>query len=383
MRWRGTALGIMAAGAAALAWGCARPPDTVASEVRGSALGAHPKGSVALVVLEVKSLREGSGFAAWMQSLASRLEKQEALQQIKARFGPQIVDRLDRLSLAVAPMGDSRMGYAVIAEGRYEEAALRQSLGGQDSLTLLEIDGQPDLTAAVLSGGALALGPRSVLDEVRANRARSGAGLAANATLMGLLDGIRPAAQAWGAIDYRPLLNLTHGLAESKGIRDLTIPGASAAETLVALSFQASFGQRLDLEVTGRADAEANARNLADTVRGLVALARMGAGQDQTAKAWLDLLDAIGVDQKGTEVILRASIPEATLSLLAERMASAPAAAPSAGVPEIGAAPETAVVRPPAPAASTPPAAPATKARAGSAPPSRPAEPARPPNTPP
>src|SRR5882672_10002429 len=103
-------------GAGALAWRCAQPPASAATMVRTSALATLPRESVALLVLEVKALRDRGALAAWMRDLASGAEKQEALQQIKARFGPQIIDKLDRLALAIVPIGGSRMGYAILAE---------------------------------------------------------------------------------------------------------------------------------------------------------------------------------------------------------------------------------------------------------------------------
>jgi hypothetical protein len=331
-------------------------PATGATAVRNGALGALPRESVALLVLEVKALRAREPVAAWLRDAASGAGRQEALEQVRTRFGAQVIDRLERLSLAILPLEGVTMGWVVLAEGAFDEAAVREAIGGQEILTLFEVSGRPDLSVTVLKGGSLAFGPRAVLVGVRANTARRGSGLDANSALLDLLGKIRPdAAQLWGAVDYKPLARLARRAAESEGIRDLALSKAPGVESLVALTFQGSLDDTLRFVLTGRTDAETSAKTLADAARGLVALARMAAGQD-SAKAWSEALEGIMIDQKGKEVTLHGAIALPTVAALAKMMKFAPPSAPvQAGA---AAAPGPALLPGPArkPMPATPPA---------------------------
>ena len=133
----------------------------------------------------------------------------------------------------------------------------------------------------------------------------------------------------------------------------LSLP-ATHLDALVALALRGTIGESVVLDLLGQADTEANARNLADAARGLVALGRIGAGRDQ-AKAWLEFLDGIRIDQKGADLSVRAAIPPATMQTFVEQMLSArPQAVPVA-------------VRPAAPSGSPTTATPASPGQPGSA----------------
>ena len=147
-------------------------------------------------------------------------------------------------------------------------------------------------------------------------------------------------------------------------------------QSLVSIAFRGMVGDSVDLELFGRADAERNAKTLADAARGLLALGRMGAGRDQ-AKEWLAFLDGIQIDQSGAGVNLRASIPAKTMESFVGQMMSAPrpeAVAPS-GLPAREPQAEPGQAHPalsPSKAAPRGPAAP-TPAAVPSRPPARPA----------
>ncbi len=302
---------------------------TGATVVRNGSLGALPRASVALFVLEVKALRSREPVAAWLRDAASGAGRQEALDQIRTRFGSHLIDRLERLSLAILPLDGAAMGWAILAEGAFDEAEVREAIGGQEILTLFEAAGRPDLSVTILKGGSLAFGPRVVLEGVRENMARRGSGLDANSVLLDLLGTINPgAAQVWGAVDYKPLARLSRRAAEAEGIRVPALAKVPGTESLVALTVQGSLGDRLEFALMGRADAEASAKTMADAARGLVALARMASGQD-AAKAWFEALDGITIEQKGKDVTLRGAIAEPTVAALAKMMKPGPPAAPA------------------------------------------------------
>src|SRR5262245_46659953 len=109
-----------------------------AGMVRSSVLGTYPKETAALLVLEIKKIRALRPDTPWIKDMAALADRQDGpFSEIIRRLGPEILGRLERLSLAVVPQNES-VGYAVLAEGSFDGAKLREALGGSDSLTLAE-----------------------------------------------------------------------------------------------------------------------------------------------------------------------------------------------------------------------------------------------------
>ena len=253
--------------------------------VRSSSLGTFPRESVALLVLEVGKIRALRPDTPWLKDMASLADREDGpFQQIIKRLGPDVLARLQRLSLAVVPRPERIVGFAVLAEGAFEAAKMREALGGSDFLTLVGTE-QTDFSAALLPDGSLALGPKGVLEAMRANGASRGRGLDANQEVLDPLESVRPEAQFWGAVDCRGLQRSFKEAPASGDLGKLPL-GSAAVQSLVSIAFRGMVGDSVDLELFGRADAEANAKTLADAARGLLALGRMGAGRDQ-AKEWL------------------------------------------------------------------------------------------------
>jgi hypothetical protein len=301
-----------------------------AGMVRSSVLGTYPKETTALLVLEVKKIRSLRPDTPWIKDMAALGDRQDGpFHEIIRRLGPEVLGRLERLSLAVVPRANSSVEYAILAEGSFDGAKMREALGGGDSLTLVET-GETDFSAALLQDASLALGPKSVLDRMRENAASRGHGLDGNAAILSPLERVRPEAQLWGAVDCRSLLRLfKEGSVASSDLGRMPLDSV-AVQSLVSIAFRGMIGDSVDLDVYGQADAEANAKTLADAARGLVALGRVGAGRDQ-AREWFDFLDGIRIDQRGTEVTLRAAIPSKTMESFVAKMtaSSRPAAAES------------------------------------------------------
>ncbi len=304
-----------------LAAACARR-ETGATIVRASTVGALPRESVALLVVDLRALGQAAPAARWMREMAEVAEQEGPFRTVRERFGEETLRDLHRLGVAIVPRPDNRLEYGLVAEGPFEPARLRSALGGQEMATLEEAEGRPDLSAAVLKGGHLALGPRSVLEIVRANDARRGHGVDGNALLLDRLGKLPGTAPVWGAIDVRALAENARPLSGAQGLGDpaALAPGAQAISSLVSLAFEGTAGTPAAFSLLGRADGEAHARSLADAARGLVALGRMGADQDR-ARDWLEFLDAIAIDQKGLEVTLRGTVPKRLMGSLAERSA--------------------------------------------------------------
>lgn len=327
----------------ALVAGCSRhEPPTGATVVRYSALASLPRDSAALLVLEIKTLKGLGGFGRFMADMAKVTEEQGALKDLKERLGTDTLARIDRLGLVILPLPAGKAGYAILAEGSMEEPKLRAALGGQDSLTLQEGPENQDVSLAILRGGTLLLGPKSILDIARANAGRAGMGLDGNASLLALLSRVRPTSHLWGAIDFRTIMRQARQSAEALGsTAAASLPAGGPTDALIGLGFQGEVGKSLTLELMGTADGEPGAKKLADAARGIVALGRMGARPDQAAD-WVAFLDGITITQQGSEVDLHAAVPESMLDALAEQARTSAAAAsapPPATMPSPAAKP--------------------------------------------
>jgi hypothetical protein len=301
--------------------------------VRGGLLGAFPRESVGLLVVEVKTLRGLGAGAPWMQEMA-RIAERGPFREIEERFGRETLNGLDRVGLAIVPQAGSKVAYGIVGEGSFDQEKMREALGGQEILTMIEVEGRPDLSVTILEGGHLGVGPRSVLEVIRTNAARRGSGLDDNGALLGLLDRVRPTSQVWGAVDFKTLASLTQEFARSRGQGETSLTPPQM-RSLQSLAFEGTFGRKVDYRLLGVADTEDHAKTLADAARGLIALGRMGASQEGGA-LWLELLDGISIDQTGLDLNLRGSIAEKTLAALARKAGEAAGPeeiAPPAGAP--------------------------------------------------
>ncbi|HET6277385.1 MAG TPA: hypothetical protein VFG08_01230 [Candidatus Polarisedimenticolia bacterium] len=297
--------------------GCLQPPPTAATLVKRSPLRVLPQQSVGLLVLDVRTLRDRRPVAAWLSDLAARTEREGAFQALMERFGGQILSQLDRVALAAVPMQDEQLGFGLLAEGEFDEATLREALGGSDILTVLEIADEPDLSVTVLTGGILGVGPRTVLEGMRRNAAAKAGGLADNRVLMTLLERVESNAQVWGAIDYAPMAKLAGRTVGESGLGSIPLPGGTPGGSLRAIAFQGTIDDPVDFEVIGQAALEDDAARLADAARGLVAIGRMAAAGNGDRAELLALLDAIDISQSGAFVNLRGSVPVEVLTRLA------------------------------------------------------------------
>jgi hypothetical protein len=306
---------------------CARE-TTGAAVVRASALGALPGESVGLFVIEVRSLRKMAGFSKWMREMATTAEKQGPFKEVRERLKlDDVVNKLERVGLAVVPLPDMGLGYGILVEGSFEEQALRDNIG-EEILTFIEVPGEPDLSATVIEGGNLALGPRSVLEMIRRNAASGESGIDRNEAMLDMLESVQSTSQVWGAVDCHSLGDVAREFAGSALFDAAPLPDSSVARALQSLAFQGRFGKDLEFDLFGEADAEENAALLADTLRGLVAFGRMGANQDPGGD-WASFLEGVDIDQQGSTITLTGSIPEKTLISLAESVGESASQLPS------------------------------------------------------
>ncbi len=304
-----------------LAPGCARDTGGAAI-VRKSALGALPTETVGLLVLEVRALRALKRTSSWMEEMAAITDQEGPFREVRDRFGLETLKRLDRIGLAVVPGPDDRVAYGIVAEGSFDPAKIREALGGQDLVTLVEGEGRPDFSVAALTGGSFALGPRHVLEVIRANARRRGAGLDGNRPFLDLLLKVRPTSQVWGAVDCRALGRFARKSPLVQGIGGSVIVNSPQASSLVSIAFEGRIADKVEFDLLGRVDAEPHARTLAEAARGLIAIARMGAGAGQ-AGGWPEFLEGITLEQHGSAITLHGLVPEKAMAALAARAQAA------------------------------------------------------------
>ncbi len=317
-RWR-IGLAVILLSAAGLL-GCARE-RTGASVVRSSALAALPQESVGLLVVEVNSLGRTKAVSSWMKEMAAAAERGGPLTEIRDRFGLEAVKKLNRMGLVVVPMADDRLGWALLMEGEFDPEALRRGLGGEEIAMLEGMEGAPELGVTMIEGGHLALGSRAALETIRENAAAGGRGLDRNEALLGMLEGVRATSQIWGAIDCRAMTDLARKT--GVGLLDRSpIPDTPLSSTLHSLAFQGRFGRDLEFDLFGETDDAESARLLSETLRGIVAFGRLGAGEASSSE-WAQFLERVRIDQEGTSITLTGSIPEETLVALAEKTGGA------------------------------------------------------------
>ena len=180
--------------------------------------------------------------------------------------------------------------------------------------------------AAFLDDNTIVMGAQPSVEQVVGSRGRGEAPLRDNAGLLALLEGVRPGSTFWMVGDQSLLSNLPKA-----------IPGPGGAGTsqsielpaLKSLTVTGDLDPQVSLDLTGEAGDEAAAKNLADVVRGFVALATLQANTKPELK---QLASAISVTTEATRVHVAARVPYDVIESLQPKRPSAPVApaAPSA-----------------------------------------------------
>jgi len=348
----------MAAGAAValasvLVLACARPERGPGAAVREGALAAYPKESVGLVAIEVDKLKKVKPEARWLESVASDPSVGGVVRELRDAFGADLLDTVTRVSLAIVPQEEHRVGYGLMVERKVGAGAAVKT-GGVAGATaadaimpLVSVQGQTDLNATTLADGTLVIGPRAVLETVRGNAAHPGTGLGTSQGMLAPLDKLPGGSHIWGAVDFQTLQHLAREAAQSRGATLPAIPDNPTINTIVSIGFHGKVGKTLDFALLGQTAGDKDAKNLGDAARALLALARAGLNKDQKPQ-WFDLLDSISVDQTGRDVTLKGNVSERTLDAFASQMraTAAEAGTPAASGPATGAVPPTASGKP-------------------------------------
>jgi hypothetical protein len=277
----------------------------------------------------------------WTRYASRRSMHPEALRMLEEKTGLDPARDLDQIIVAGAsPASGARP--LVLALGRFDPAKIGETVTASGKAEVRKHAGatlyalspdpnassgahRPPLALSILSRGELLLGPADRVEATLDSRTRGDTPLRQNASLLGLLETVRPGATFWAAGDESLLAGMP---------KEIKAPGAAGAGAsldlppLRGLTLTGDLDPELSVSITGVAADAASAGQLADVVRGLVALASLQAQQKPELKR---LASAISVATEENRVLVNARVPYELLDALRPKPAPKPAEKPGAG----------------------------------------------------
>jgi hypothetical protein len=260
----------------------------------------------------------------------------DAFKELEEKTG--LVPERDLDRVLIAGRGASvDEGGVVLMQGRFDRNRLARALETQAKRPLtwkthagttvyFFDEGQKRSGAlAFLTDDTLLLGGAALVEAALDGRAQGREPLRDNARLLALLETVKPGSTIWMVGDQSLLARLPRSL-PAPGAS----PGAGSSVNLPALKSLVVTGDlepQLAFELVGETPDEAAARNLADVVRGFVALLSLQASQKPELK---DLASAVSVASEANRVRVSARIPHELLEALQPKRAGA---SPSPGKP--------------------------------------------------
>jgi hypothetical protein len=265
---------------------------------------------------------------------AQRGMKPEALAELEAKTGLDPARDIDQI--VIAGTGVRGAGVAVALGhfdlyklGRAIEASGKAQGTSYEGVTVYNFseESKQPLSLALVDESTLVLGPTDQVTQALASRTRGETPLKTNTGLMARVEKIQPGSTFWMVGDQSLLASLP---------TSIPAPGASAGggsvalPSLVGLTVTGDLEPQVSVAVTGEAKDAAAAKNLADVVRGLVAMASLQAAQKPELS---QLASAVSVATEENRVLVSARIPYETLDALQPKrpqaVQSTPEPAPS------------------------------------------------------
>ena len=262
----------------------------------------------------------------------------EALAQLEEKTGLNPERDIDQIVVAGTEAGRGGVPGIALFTGRFDLYKLGRAIetGGKahgyshDGVTVYAYKEEgPRATAiAFLDDSSLVFGQKDRVEAAVSSRTRGEAPLRANAALVALVAKVRPGSTFWMVGDQ----SLLAGMPSS-----IPAPGASGGAegggstinlpALRSLTVTGDLDPQVSLDLTGEAADEPAAKNLADVVRGFVALMSLQAQQKPELQ---QLASAFNVATEQNRVLVTARIPYAMIdALTAKAQAAKPAPPPS------------------------------------------------------
>lgn len=245
---------------------------------------------------------------------------------------------IEQLVIAGRPGSPGGAG-VVLVLGTFDRAKLSRAIETEkkDRVTWKDVQGttvylfdetKKDYGAlAFIDDHSLLIGSAEVVEATVANRAQGELSLRANPTLMSLLETVKPGSTFWMVGDQSLLANIPKTV-PAPGLpgTDSTARATLNVPPLKSLVVTGDLDPVVALAITGEAADEAAAKNLADVVRGFIALASLQAGQKPELK---QLASAFSVATEATRVQVNARIPYELIDALTPPKAGVAKAVPA------------------------------------------------------
>jgi len=270
---------------------------------------------------------------------AERGMQPEALRDLEEKTGLNPARDVDQIVVAgTGAAGKETPGLAMVF-GRFDTYKLGRALETEGKVTGANVAGVSvysfkeedarSMAVAFLDEGALLFGPRPQVEATVTSRSRGETPLRKNAALMALVERVRPGSTFWMVGDQ----SLLAGMPTSVPAPGSSADGATVSlPALKSLTVTGDLDPQVSLSVTGEAADEMAAKNLADVVRGFVALMSLQARQKPELQ---QLASAVTVATEQNRVLISARVPYELVDALRAQASPAvakpsPEAAPKA-----------------------------------------------------
>ncbi|HVR71823.1 MAG TPA: hypothetical protein VMT87_13360 [Vicinamibacteria bacterium] len=248
----------------------------------------------------------------------------DAFADLEEKLGLDPERDLDRVVIAGRdPSGMKKDPGVALITGRFDRYKLGRAAEEKPGVTTKNHEGtsmylydeeKKGATAvAFLDDTTLALGSQSAVEAVITNRANGSGGLRANTALMALLETVKPGSTFWMAGDQSMLARMPTTLPGGGGT-GMQIPA------LRSMVVTGDLDPVVALQVTGETADAAAAQNLADLVRGVVAMVSLQAAQKPELA---QLASAVSVTTQEHRVQVNARLPYELLETLQPKKKSA------------------------------------------------------------
>ena len=258
--------------------------------------------------------------------------KPEALEQLEARTGLNPARDIDQIVIAGSGPGRKGSPGLAVAFGRFDLYRLGRAIEtdgkalgtSHEGVTVYSFaDAEPRaLAVAFLDESSLVFGAKDEVLAAISSRTRNETPLTSNTALMALVEKVRPGSTFWMVGDQSLLASLPTSMpapgASADGAATMTLPA------LTGLMVTGDLDPQVSLAITGEAKDALAAKNLADVVRGLVAMASLQAQQRPELQ---QLASAVSVATEENRVLVNARIPYEMLEALQPRAKPKPALA--------------------------------------------------------
>jgi hypothetical protein len=299
------------------AFGAAAAIGAIALDPARAAVGPLPPEALILPAdakfvggIDVKKLTGSAFYEKYAKAAEGRHGmRPETFRDIEEKTGLNPERDLDQVIFAGSPSAGAG-GMAVVL-GRFDQAKIGSTIEKGDKVSWKNVRGvtlyvfgegrKGAGSLAFLDERTLVLGSQKVVEAAILAREEGGQTLRSNTGMLALLEKVQTGSTFWLVGDQSALQNMPQSIPGPGGPgSSITLPG------LHHVLVTGDVDPLVSLEITGEAADEPSARQLADVVRGAVALATLQASQKPELK---DLAAAVSVTQEQKSVRVNARVP--------------------------------------------------------------------------